>query len=261
MTMNEKRLGERQKDVMNFEKIKPINFGPEMILTIADNRKTQTRRPIKNISENTHHVERNEDGSFGFMFSSYGVINGKAFIGDGWEDIMPKYQPGDILWCREQWRIGAWDLRRDSIAVDYKVDYFSRLDWLEISDEVKLHQYVDQVKKRADKKGVRRQPDGSLKWIPGYSPDYWRPAKHMPPETARYFLEVTDVKAERLQDISLDDMIAEGVYTKDSFINIWNTYYIYKDYGWDTNPWVWVYSFKKIKRPNNWKAFCQSYRS
>lgn len=77
----------------------------------------------------------------------------------------------------------------------------------------------------------------------------WKPSIHMPKVAARLFLKVTDVMAERIQDITEDGANKEGfdnvlpVFTaKELFQAEWNS--IYKN--WDENPWVWVIEFEKV---------------
>lgn len=99
----------------------------------------------------------------------------------------------------------------------------------------------------------------------------WRPSIHMPKEAARIWLEVTNVRIERLQDISEEDAIAEGVkkrpgsdsstrfdyrhypyehsYNVDakvSFRTLWQS--INGDDSWVANPWVWVISYKILSK-------------
>jgi len=102
----------------------------------------------------------------------------------------------------------------------------------------------------------------------------WRPSIHMPKEDARLFLKVTDVRVERLQDITEKGAMAEGVdwtdnrcyenngwkpsfYDPDSggspvftdgFIGIWDEIYANKGFGWDDNPWVWVIEFERCEK-------------
>lgn len=98
----------------------------------------------------------------------------------------------------------------------------------------------------------------------------WKPSIHMPKEAARIWLKVTDVKVERLQNITEDGSKAEGaidnrgfihspdneydrIHTaREHFIEIWNST-IKKSsldrYGWDANPWVWVIEFERCEKP------------
>lgn len=93
----------------------------------------------------------------------------------------------------------------------------------------------------------------------------WRPSIYMPKEAARIFLKVTNVRIERIQDITEHEAQAEGSeYYKDIDFSIGNTYIsvfshlwnstikkevLYK-YGWDANPWVWVIEFEKLEIEN-----------
>ena len=77
-------------------------------------------------------------------------------------------------------------------------------------------------------------------------PIRWRPSIHMPREAARLFLRVTDVRVERLQNISAEDCEAEGYFEtapieprpRSWFSEVWNARNAKRGYGWDSNPWV-----------------------
>lgn len=73
----------------------------------------------------------------------------------------------------------------------------------------------------------------------------WKPSIHMPKEAARIWLQVTDVWVERLQDIAPKDAKNEGVGN----LFYEDIGYSGKDYGWDTNPWVWVIEFERCEKP------------
>ena len=77
----------------------------------------------------------------------------------------------------------------------------------------------------------------------------------MPREAARIFLRVTNVRVERLQEITEDEAIKEGAKAygqnncsgtsaRIAFAEIWDR--TTTEYEWRTNPWVWVYEFERV---------------
>jgi len=82
----------------------------------------------------------------------------------------------------------------------------------------------------------------------------WEPSIDMPRCASRIDLEIIGVRVERLQDISEDDVHAEGCYFMTTgrehaqkwFRNLWDSINTKRCYGWDANPWVWVIEFRKI---------------
>jgi len=79
----------------------------------------------------------------------------------------------------------------------------------------------------------------------------WSPSIFLPKCDARIFLEILDVGVERIQDISEEDSIAEGLDSKKSFQELWST--IHSQESWIENPWVWVLKFKVLSttgKPN-----------
>lgn len=93
----------------------------------------------------------------------------------------------------------------------------------------------------------------------------WKPSIHMPKEAARIWLEVTNVRVERLQEITTNQIEQEGVETeyphvlngeekKYAFQNLWNSTIKKSDldrYGWDANPYVWVIEFERCEKPGS----------
>mgnify|MGYP004652363971 CR=1 FL=1 len=141
-----------------------------------------------------------------------------------------RYQPGDILYVRETWHKG---LER----YIYRADY---------SDTEKFYRGGKEIEMK------------------------WRPSIHMPKEAARIWLKVTDVRVERLQDVTEDGAKAEGaidnrgfihspeneydrIHTaREHFIEIWNSTIKKSDldrYGWDANPYVFVIEFERCEKP------------
>lgn len=83
----------------------------------------------------------------------------------------------------------------------------------------------------------------------------WKPSTHMPRWASRITLEVTDIRVERLQDITNNDAIEEGTPDLRTLENNWDMVRCYQElWGsingselWIANPWVWVVSFKRVK--------------
>ena len=96
----------------------------------------------------------------------------------------------------------------------------------------------------------------------------WKPSIHMPKAAARIWLEVTDVRVERLQEITGQDALKEGLNShvhpqafyfdcnqREMFENLWNSTIKKSDldrYGWDANPWAWVIEFERCEKPEGW---------
>lgn len=106
----------------------------------------------------------------------------------------------------------------------------------------------------------------------------WHPSIHMPKEASRIWLKVTDVRVERLQEITEEQACMEGTdpwdeacYENngwhptfsdpdsggdpnmiDGFHKLWNSTIKKSDldrYGWDANPWVWAIEYERCEKP------------
>lgn len=157
--------------------MKPILFNTDMVRAILDGRKTATRRVVKLPKSIERDLEFREDGSIWWQSDGDGYGDGGRFADLGkcvkYFDLSP-YRPGDILYVRETYSPKYyWD---GGNRIVYKAD------WDALSQDAK---------------------DLCAKPI-------WRPSIHMPREAARIFLRVTDVRVERLQDMTEDDVIDEG---------------------------------------------------
>ena len=87
----------------------------------------------------------------------------------------------------------------------------------------------------------------------------WRPSIYMPRWASRITLEITNVRVERVQEISEDDARQEGckswkgvlgdgeMSAREAFIRLWNSINQKRGYGWDVNPYVWVIEFEVMK--------------
>lgn len=165
-----------------------------------------------------------------------GLSEGKsAVMCAGLQQVIqcPYGKPGDILWVRETW---------GNYGVKYGYYIYKTITAALNEEFVKTRLYQGR----------------------------WKPSIHMPKEACRLYLRITDVRIERLQDISEADAIAEGIETDNkghykcyeknvglsefeletpfwSFSSLWTS--INGSESWESNPWVWVIEFKRIEKP------------
>ena len=188
----------------------PIIFSGETVRAILDGRKTQTRRVAK--------IEGIDEKGLPFRYHMPGLKLMPYFV------ICPYGQPGDRLWVREN---------------------------------IRWHKEGTPTRYGADGCPVMRDGE-SVAWIfnEGHMPSI-----HMPRWASRITLEITDVRAERLQEINSethDDVLKEGWPFEEEgktdenpvwlFRRYWDSLNVKRGFGWDTNPFVWVISFKRIEQ-------------
>lgn len=224
-------------------KVLPILFNTEMARAILDGRKTVTRRLIKSqqligiLPDRCKNATPDEFlKNKRMMFKPYCDMTDAELIMTAYKE---PYQPGDILYVRETWC--ALPVNEAGHMRGHCVYYY-----------------------RAD--GDLR-PEG---WR-----GKWHPSIHMPKAAARIWLKVTDVRVERLQEITEDDAMKEGIFPSncrncnapfgcdacsdegydeiDVFVELWSSTIKKSDldsYGWDANPYVWAIEFEKCEKPN-----------
>lgn len=243
----------------------PILFTGEMVRAILDEKKTQTRRVLKPqpVSADIAMIERDEY-AYG-LFTPWNKDN--CFISgvagstkDGYWRC-PYGEPGDLLWVREAWRVGAWCSETNRIAVDYRADGHVRQEWLDVKDEEQFDRLWTQSLGDAKRAGAQWDAGGFCKWEPGKGPTRWRISRFMPHWAARLLLEITDIRCERVRDITEACAHHEGWFfqnhdlekrydpvTMDTarqwFAELWNSINEKRGYGWEANPWVWVVTFR-----------------
>lgn len=217
-------------------KERPIRFNGDMVCAILKERKTQTRRVVKPQLANGWRLDK--PPRLGFITSShpkkgrFGVfIHRHADFTE--RDLVPcPYgQPGDQLWVRETTQencVGSVSLSRYS--ADGAPVLYTGCEDPEFNGSVAHWDYSRAV----------------------------RPSIHMPRWASRIQLEITDVRVERLQEISEADALAEGItpykcgFTNGlmgpfshpvlAFSDLWKS--ISGTGSWDQNPWVWVVEFR-----------------
>ena len=250
--------------------MKPIIMSTDDVRGILDGRKTMARRVVKPQPTYWDDGERVYDKGNIAGPEFYAPVrvdkNGEQYPGkevygiysdDGEYGCKAPCQPGDVLWVRETWRVGAWD-DEGSICVDYKSDGFVRREWLKISDYDLYEGLWQQSSDDAREANATIDEYGSYTWLPGQAPTRWRSPFTMPPEVARLFLRVTDVRVERVQDITVDDAGREGFegfHHKNPMLGnlpeiVWNfknEWDAHNANGWESNLFVWVISFERLE--------------
>lgn len=249
-------------------KERPILFSGAMVRALLAGTKTQTRRVVK------PQPERRNIEQIGNM------LGFKKRQGDGFwlwpnarERILaecPYGQPGDRLWVRETWQVARETLDYET-GGEYDV-----FEWPDELGDPRLHLNGDA--RFGMKAGLFYVADGEHKnpsvfynltgidnkTILRPREITWRPSIHMPRWASRITLEVTSVRVERLQDISIEDAKAEGAWGPDASVveKVANHFGIHHfdtnprlayqmlweqingPGSWDANPWVWVVEFR-----------------
>lgn len=202
-------------------KERPILFSAPMVRAILEGRKTQTRRVVK-----LQPKWRQDILSRGLGDPCPGVLAYQEGPGiwhcygsmNFCEEFCPYGKPGDRLWVRESF-----------------CPYTTTV-------------YSDQGKSVSEPKAIYAADGGFL--LNGYK---WKPSIHMPRWASRITLEITEVRVQRLQEISEGDAVAEGVDWSenplgvtpvDYFRDLWES--INGAGAWSQNPWVWAVSFRRI---------------
>ncbi|HHZ8296286.1 TPA: hypothetical protein ACWL8W_000667 [Proteus mirabilis] len=221
-----------------------IIFNSEMVRAILDGRKKQTRRVMNNqpctLPEETISVQQDD-----FNFRWAGDLHNDT---SGWFTC-PLGKVGDRLWVRETWSVVSHEFDDDGLMIDYVPDRPTKA----VREMPYGHgYYTGHIIYSADGDFTWGDDDGC---IDGRS--CWKPSIHMPRWASRITLEITNIRVERLNDISQSDAIAEGCWygrgggvpdkaitPSDQFPTLWEE--IYGDGSWSSNPWVWVIEFKRI---------------
>jgi len=225
----------------------PIIFSPESIRAIYAGSKTQTRRVIgkrevrqfNKIDPTYRGVDAIHQGvdALADTWGEYANIPDAELYTDALElkrrlwRLCPYGVPGDTLWVREAWRLAALGGQFPYTKEWYDIQYRQDSSYRKIKFERKPHL------SNGRGNGFR-----------------WRPSIHMFKWMCRLFLTVKSIRVQRLQDITVNDIRAEGLSFKQEFfepfnvfVKCWDTINAKRGFGWDMNPWVWVVEFERSK--------------
>ena len=213
---------------------KPILFNTDMVRAILEG-KSVTRRVVKGYIP--------KDAVFGYSgFTPSGHVSCRGTFEDGYGEEFFKlcYRKGDILYVREtfqkfpNYKIGEYPTQKNPNKKPDSWHYVYKADCFNLNEK-------------------------------------WCPSIHMPKEAARIFLKVTDVRVEKLHDITDEQIIREGI-SRDTvehymsqfpeaieqyvhaahflpYSELWDSIIRKSElslYGWEANPWVWVIEFERI---------------
>ena len=244
---------------------RPALFNAKMVRAILDDIKTNTRRPVNRLSGfgNITEFQKSDTEGYDWSFRDkqlrlHDITHARLL------ELCPFGKVGDRLWVRETWQgplLSSEEVTNDYLWYHYPEKYQNIAHCQYKADGGPTPEYSD--------------PDDNFK-------QGWRPSIHMPRWASRITLEITNVRVERLQDISDKDAIAEGfkclskdrgqtykygIADKDgfpgnddfgwqwseweskpkaAFKKIWKSIYPTGVGSWDANPWVWVITFKRV---------------
>ena len=212
-----------------------------MVQAILDKTKRVTRRLLKL----PKFIEKDSiDGTY--ILYADGTNYVSNYLEEFFDYIHPKIKKGDILWVRETWQ-HAFRLDDSDMPIEGTERYY-----------------------------YAAGPDNCIPsfthWLDPNTGDHkdrmpWKPSIHMPKEAARIFLKVVNVKIERLQSMTLEDYLNEGIQisetsfndpenaylqSKEKFETLWDSTVRETWQQYKSNPWVWVIEFESCEKPEGW---------
>ena len=209
--------------------MKAISFNDEMVRAILSRRKTQTRRPVE----------------------GYGIEP---------PDLCPYGQVGDFLWVREAFCL-EHQVEGDPPFDDGRPVFYLRegLPCAPKDAETWIQPHY---------RATDPAPELYYADLPADEPRVrWAPPQNMPRWASRITLKITDIRVQRVREITEEEARKEGIIDGgcvncgnpepchcerpepspvDAFVNIWDSIYGEKGFGWEANPWVWAITFKKV---------------
>ncbi|MFU2171914.1 hypothetical protein [Klebsiella grimontii] len=241
-------------------------FNGEMVRALLDGRKTQTRRPIKWKQTRFTEIGEREDGS------KWPWSEDAEHACDFWHPC-PFGAVGDRIWVRETWGVASHAFSDDGLMID----------WVPDRPATAIHEMP--FGNGYFSGHAIYAADGDFTWgdDDGYEDgrSCWKPSIHMPKAASRILLEITNVRVERLNAISEEDAIAEGMQgvicpcckgdskystsqydaetlavvdeipcracesNRGKFFTLWDSIYGYGQHC--IGEWVWVIEFKRVE--------------
>jgi len=219
-------------DVTTPVKERPINLRRHEVHGIRAGRKTQLRRIVK--------LQPRTKADIGHHGMGIPFVRNPDLLRRN--HSCPYGKPGDRLWCKETWKPGYYH------DADHEDGPKVSAIYQATNTEAVIAAPTYEMAKRWDREFSED----------GHMPPRWRSPIVMPRWASRILLEVTDVRVERVQDISEADAVAEGAERmhEDDLGQTWLTHRrgfrsmwerTNGPGSWDANPWVWVLGFRRIE--------------
>ena len=228
---------------------RPILFSTPMVLALLEGRKTQTRRLIRQPTHLSPPSRPEPRGGRAWVFMNRTDFPTYSWAGD---DFKAPCATGDRLWVRENWQYAP----QQFCSCPQGSEPSACDDWIEGT-------------------GCASNRDGVVYASDGANASRWRPSIHMPRWASRLTLIVERVRVERLQEISYEDALAEGMtdfakfldcfnrgtsqteetndqcarrlrWPQRAFAEIWDNLNASRA-PWASNPWVAAIKFRVIK--------------
>lgn len=196
-------------------KERPILFSGPMVRAILEGRKTQTRRVIKPQPESMKELPPS---------CPHGYIGDQLWVRETFSDVNNCGAPALMYRADHELRdlMEEREFLEEDGSMNYEHPQIAKYDWAVWFDDVDTEKA-------------------------------WRPSIFMPRWVSRLQLEITELRIERLQDISAKDALAEGADStnvgcsvpEEAFWELWDSING-ASHPWDSNPWVWVIGFRRI---------------
>jgi len=217
-------------------KEKPILFNPEMVRAVLSGKKTQTRRIM--MPQPEHRENDAVKGSYGTFFHGWNLDHKCVSVSD-FIKYCPYGQIGQEIWVREtHYLYGFWNKKSEKTKTGKQKYEF-------IDDKEYGVKFLDKPPANIQTKR------SGLGW-------FKRPSIFIPRWASRIQLKITDIRVERVQDISESDARNEGItysaggqskefMERNSPINcfkyLWDSINEKRGYSWKSNPFVWIVEF------------------
>lgn len=230
-----------------------IPMQAESVRGILDGSKTQTRRVVTPQPPLGYDRVESEPPGYGFRWENDSPPAKRDELGK-WTKRCPYGQPGDRLYVREAWQYADWTEEGEPI-LRYRTDGETRVflgnavpdAWADRVQDV-WAELSAPTNYAIDNRAADRR---------------WRSPRFMPRWASRITLELTEVRAQRVQEIGVADCIAEGAYPMPSreawnedqnigpeiigaFRALWDSINAARGCSWKSNPWVWALSFRVV---------------